>query len=237
MIDYRSMNLTSRPPYSINTPDVKVHLQAFRSRDPVPFLCPQCNTLFHRPKNVVQRRFGQKDNAQKLFCSKQCQNNSQHKKFEVNCSHCGNTIFRTPADYKDTKSGRFFCNRACAASFNMKLRKKSRRSKCEVLLFKLLRKQFPFLRMIPNDKTMLDGYEVDIAIPEIKLGIEWNGIVHFKPIYGQERLNKIQKRDADKQRKAVELGVQLMVMPDLNSRSRYVEKAAVEITKIIKQLV
>lgn len=84
---------------------------------------------------------------------------------------------------------------------------------------------------------MLDGYEADIVIPAIKLAIEWNGIVHFKPIYGQTKLNKIQQRDAEKQKIASKKGINLLVVSDLVSTDARVQEAFVEIQKIINQLI
>ncbi len=83
---------------------------------------------------------------------------------------------------------------------------------------------------------MLDGYEVDIAIPELNLGIEWNGIVHFKPIYGQAKLTKIQKRDQEKQKIAENKEISLVVITDLVSTKAKVNEAFVQICAIIRSL-
>lgn len=83
---------------------------------------------------------------------------------------------------------------------------------------------------------MLDGYETDIAIPSLSLGIEWNGIVHFKPIYGQDRLSKIQRKDQEKQKIAQKKGISLIVIPDLVSTMARVKEAFVQVSKIIRNL-
>lgn len=82
---------------------------------------------------------------------------------------------------------------------------------------------------------MLNGYEADIGIPELNLAIEWNGIVHYKPIYGQPKLNKIQQRDAEKQKIATSKNIELIIIPDLVSKECYVREVANDIIKIIKQ--
>lgn len=87
---------------------------------------------------------------------------------------------------------------------------------------------------VPNDKTMLGGLELDIAIPSINIGIEWNGIVHFKPIYGQAKLTRIQEIDAEKEKRAMDAGVSLIVIPDLVSTKKIVREALEEITGIIE---
>ena len=84
---------------------------------------------------------------------------------------------------------------------------------------------------------MLDGYEVDIAIPDLNLGIEWNGIIHYKPIYGQAKLSNIQQRDAEKQKIAEEKGISLIVIPDLVSTQARVKEAFTQVSKIIRSLI
>ena len=92
------------------------------------------------------------------------------------------------------------------------------------------------MKLIPNDKEMLGGYEADIAIPSLKLCIEWNGIVHYEPIYGTKKLNNIQQRDTEKKQIAVKNGINLIVIPDLVSSAKYVKEAFQNIRKIIEEL-
>lgn len=96
-------------------------------------------------------------------------------------------------------------------------------------------KEFPNLIIIANDKTLLEGYEVDIALPSLNMAIEWNGIVHFKPIYGDATLTKIQQRDAEKQLIAEKNEINLIVITDLASTNQYVNEVFHKIKKIIKQ--
>jgi hypothetical protein len=100
----------------------------------------------------------------------------------------------------------------------------------------LLEEKYPNFEIIPNDKELLDGYEVDISIPELKLAIEWNGIVHFKPIYGKQKLQKIQSRDAEKLKIANDKNINLIVIPDLVSKEAYVKEAFYNICRIIDTL-
>ncbi len=79
-------------------------------------------------------------------------------------------------------------------------------------------------------------HEVDISIPELSLGIEWNGIVHFKPIYGESKFKKILKRDKEKQEIAKRKDINLIVIPDLVSTKVRVKEAFVEICQIIDKL-
>ena len=99
----------------------------------------------------------------------------------------------------------------------------------------MIHESFPKLPLFPNDKTMLDGLEVDIAIPSLAIGIEWNGIVHFRPIYGLEKLTKIQQKDKEKLEIAQRKAVNLIVVPDLVSNKKQVTKVFNEIKPLIAQ--
>lgn len=172
------------------------------------------------------------------FCSFECylQFRSDAGRIKLPCTYCGKEVFRTKSQFARSKGNNVFCNKSCAASFNNTLKRKSRRSRCEKLLYDLLEEEFPDLKILPNDKTMINGYELDIAIPSLNLAIEWNGIVHFKPIYGQAKLDKIQQRDTEKQQKATDRGINLIVVPDLVSTDKRVREAFVSISKTIRQL-
>jgi len=104
------------------------------------------------------------------------------------------------------------------------------------MLFKLISDKFTNLTILANDKTMLDGLEIDIAIPELSLGIEWNGIVHFKPIYGLKKLSNVQKQDQKKQKLAKKKKINLIVVPDLVSTKKKVNDAFKYIEPIIQML-
>ncbi len=172
------------------------------------------------------------------FCSSECcfQFRSNAGRIKLPCTYCGKEVSRTKSQFSRSKKNNVFCNRSCAASFNNTLKRKSRRSRCEKLLCDLLQKEFPNLEILANDKALLGGYELDIAIPSLSLAIEWNGIVHFKPIYGQAKLSKIQQRDVEKQQKAIAKGINLIVVPDLVSTDKRVREAFVSISKTIRQL-
>jgi hypothetical protein len=156
------------------------------------------------------------------------------KSTETDCAWCGKKFFKQASQIKMTKNN--FCGKSCAASYNNTQKRKSRRSKCEKLLFELLMKEFADLIILPNNKTLLNGYEVDIAIPSLNLAIEWNGIVHFKPIYGEEKLQKIITRDQEKLIIAKEKNINLIVIPDLISKKPYVEEIFLKIRTIINNL-
>ena len=175
-------------------------------------ICKNCEIIFNKSSYEMKR------SPNKHFCSRKCHIN-YHRSKSIYCSTCKIQIYRKLSTINISNN---FCSRKCAAIFNNKLRRKSRRSKCEILLFNLLSTAFPQLLILANDKTLLNGLEVDIAIPELKLAIEWNGIIHFKPIYGIEKLLKIQQKDKEKLQIAAEKDINLIVISDLVSTTKLI---------------
>lgn len=153
-------------------------------------------------------------------------------KTKKHCKNCNKEVERMNSYFGDNT----FCSKSCATSFNNTLRRKSRRSKIEIKLFEQLEKRFPTIKFIPNDKEMLNGLEVDIAAPSLKLAIEWNGIVHFKPIYGQKKLDRIKFIDQQKLLIAQQKDINLIVIPDLVSNKTVLDKAFKQICLIINNL-
>ena len=196
--------------------------------------CEYCQKIFKRESKNQPKYKGRI----RAYCDNKCSNQhrTQLNTVKSNCGFCDKPIIKMLSQSKKSKSGKFFCNSSCAASFNNKLKRKSRRSKIERKFYDLLVKEFPNLDILSNDKTMLDGYEADVCIPKLKLAIEWNGIVHFKPIYGQTKLDKIQTIDADKLEIAANKDINLIVIPDLVSNDKILQKAFRDVRDIINKL-
>ena len=172
------------------------------------------------------------------FCSKICKGKYQTLNNTINvfCGICNKEFTKNKSQSKRSKSGKHFCSQSCAATYNNRLKRKYRRSKIEKKFYNLLVKEFPQLDIIPNDKNMLGGLEIDVAIPELKLGIEWNGIVHFKPIYGQTKLDKIQNKDAEKLKIAANQNINLIIIPDLVSNDKILKQAFNDVKNIINTI-
>lgn len=87
-----------------------------------------------------------------------------------------------------------FCSQSCSAVHSNKNKKFGvRRSKIEKYIEKNLKKQYSHIKFLFNKK--LNGSEMDIFIPELNLAFEINGIVHYKPIYGEEKFKRIKLND------------------------------------------
>lgn len=204
----------------------------------IELICNNCKTPFQRLKGIDKA--GKKHrNLKHSFCSSKCFYSYKTKKYRMmkSCSLCEKKLSIKKSVYDRSKTKRFFCDSTCAASYNNKLKRKSRRSKIEIKFYNLIVKEFPNLNILSNDRTMLDGYEVDVAIPELKLAIEWNGFVHFKPIYGQTKLDNIQTRDAEKLKIASNKDINLIVIPDLVSNDKILKQAFNDVKKIIEKLI
>ena len=96
------------------------------------------------------------------------------------------------------------------------------RSKNEEHLERILKEEFPNLTIQTNNRSLLEGYEVDIYIPEVKLAIEWNGIYWHS-------LKKVKKTDAMKRER---LGDNLIQISDTGHES--VDFVKEKVDKVIR---
>ena len=98
--------------------------------------------------------------------------------------------------------------------------------------------KFPSLNIQFNDRKCL-GLELDIYIPSLKLAFEFNGIVHYEPIYGDKKLRLIRSSDARKFILCAELDINLIVI-DTSMDKRFLISRATRyldfITKTIKDV-
>ena len=80
------------------------------------------------------------------------------------------------------------------------------RSQAEELVIALLRLSFHGIKIERNDKSVLGRQEIDIHLVDYKIAIEVQGLTHYSAIYGQNRLEESQERDARKKARLLELG-------------------------------
>lgn len=81
-------------------------------------------------------------------------------------------------------------------------------------------------------------FEVDIALPDEQVAIEWDGAAHFEPIYGEEALKKTQTKDAVKDKALVAFGWSLIRARDRSTAySRaFAERSAEKLIETIGSL-
>lgn len=182
--------------------------------------CELCGRTFIRMKNSGNRH---------VFCDYKCA--GRYKTLmqcqTKNCKQCGIEVVKTHSEMAASKTGHFFCTKSCAAKYNNAHKKHgTRRSKLEVWLEAELRKQFPEIGFVFNGKEAINS-ELDIFIPELKLAFELNGIFHYEPIYGNEKLTSIQSNDQRKFAACHERNISLCIIDTSQLTYFKVEKATV----------
>lgn len=185
--------------------------------------CLHCNKTFQIEKHRVQRAI---ERGTGKYCSQTCARHARRTSQEILCANC-NTLFRKHG-VELKRTGNHFCSRSCAAQYNNRNKNlgASRRSKAEDYLSSLILRDFPSLEIIQNERALLpSGLEVDIIIPRLRLAIELNGPVHYFPLFGNQKLVKIQAADILKQIEIQSIGYNLLVI-DISAYG-YFKKAKV----------
>mgnify|MGYP003658068441 CR=1 FL=1 len=80
------------------------------------------------------------------------------------------------------------------------------------------------------------GSELDIYIPSINLAIEINGIFHYKPIYGIDKLQKIVENDKYKVSTCYEKEIKLHII-DTSKQTYVVPKTSKIYLDMIKNII
>ena len=189
--------------------------------------CSQCEKLFFKWPNELKIH-------KNHFCSKKCQMNFQGVKLDVECKQCGKQFFKHLNQVNKTKNN--FCSRSCAASYNNTHKKYgTKRSKLEVFLEEQIKKHYPELELICNQKSAIES-ELDFYFPQLRFAIELNGITHYEPIYGEDKFEKIQNNDKRKVIACYEKGIELAVV-DSSTCSYLSPKNKEKYQKIIFDLI
>jgi hypothetical protein len=156
--------------------------------------CSLCSTTIQRDIGAITQAM--KKGQKYMYCSRRCfgKHNTLLNTTEISCTQCGKKVIRKICLVKVVKNPFCFCK--CAAKYNNPQQYKgSNRSKLEKYLEQQLVTLFPILDIRFNNKDTI-GSELDIYIPQLRLGIELNGIHHYKPIYGEKKFKSIQNYDS-----------------------------------------
>lgn len=195
--------------------------------------CSYCGNDCLKPTKYINEN---KKLQQNNYCSRSCVNLAKIQAKLHKCAACGKDVKVTPSAFKRSKTKRFFCNSSCAAKYNNQHKTTgTRRSKLESYIETRLGEDFPSLKFLFNTKHTI-GAELDILCEELNLAIEVNGIVHYEPLYGKDRLQQIILRDKQKMILCAEQGIELIVV---NAAShRYVNKHTCEVFyKQVQQII
>jgi hypothetical protein len=156
----------------------------------------------------------------------------------MSCAQCGLIICKKPKDVKKAKEDRLFCSKSCSTTYNNTHKQHgTRRSKLEDYIDNKLIDMFPDIPFVFNDKITINS-ELDIYIPSLKLAFELNGIFHYEPIFGNEKLSSIKNNDERKMQACIENGIELCIID--SSDLKYFKPAKADkylniITSIIRQ--
>lgn len=199
--------------------------------------CCVCEKEFNvSNRQFVVKKSRLKTQNQNIYCSRHCSNEGSGRKPRVfvNCSSCGMSFDKLQSQIKKTKNN--FCSQSCAGTYSNANRTHGyRRSKLEVWLELELASLFPDLEFLFNKKETIQS-ELDIYIPELKLAFELNGIFHYEPIYGEDKLSKIQSNDNRKFQACLEKGIELCII-DTSGQKYFKPASSQKYLDIICQII
>ena len=184
--------------------------------------CYGCGKPFNKEKKEI--KFALKNNNRCKYCSLKCKGNHTQKNVELRCTNCGSTFLRKLRLHKQAKNNQF-CSSSCGATYNNKHKSHgTRRSKLEIWLEEQLNSIYPDLEIHYNQKDAINS-ELDIYIPSLRLAFELNGIFHYEPIFGKDKLSQIQNNDQRKFQACIENGVELVLIDSSDLKYFKSEKA------------
>jgi hypothetical protein len=180
--------------------------------DVLPCECYHCSKTFYKSKKEITSFFNGNQKHTIQFCSKSCARFFSSNKKLVNCSNCDLPFLKKPSEMDKSKSGNHFCSKSCSASYNNKNKSHgNKRSKLEIWIEENLTKLYPNLIIEFNQKSVIES-ELDIYIPSLNIAFELNGIFHYEPIYGINKLNQIQSNDVSKSKACFDNKIDLCVI-------------------------
>lgn len=202
----------------------------------LPLRCRHCGECFHRSKHQIQKALVLGSRDKKDFCNRGCGSQYRYRghRIDVACTQCGSMQSRSVG--RVSKSKNHFCSQTCATTWNNQHKTTgTRRSKLEVWLESQLSSLYPGLEFHFNRTDAIEA-ELDIYVPSLKLAFELNGIFHYEPIYGADKLERIHKNDHRKVLACAEHGIGLCVI-DSSSMLNFKEKKAERFLGIVQGLV
>ena len=202
--------------------------------DKLPLKCYNCSKTFMYRKKDILETYNPNLKKQGEFCSRKCKCLFDGSSKMVNCKNCNKEFYKTKSEIKKTPND--FCSKSCAATYNNKNKTHgTRRSKLECWLEERLNCQYPNLGIHFNQKTAINS-ELDIYIPSLNLAFELNGIFHYEPIYGTNKLQQIQKNDVSKSKACHEAKIDLCTI-DTSGQKYFKESTSQKYLDIIINIV
>ena len=191
-----------------------------KSTDKLLCQCYNCNKKFTTTKNNIRYELNHNRGRVK-FCSQECNNLFNNPKNIVKCLNWNISFHKTKSNIRTSPN--HFCSKSCATTYNNKNKTHgNRRSKLESWIENKLLDLYPSLDFHFNRKDTI-GSELDIYIPSLNLAFELNGIFHYEPIYGSNKLNQIKENDISKSKACHEAKIDLCVID--TSQQKYVKES------------
>lgn len=171
--------------------------------------CYYCNNLFSVPKSRIIDSLNPNSHIKVMYCSNTCRAFGRNPKQSVLCTNCDKEFLKKPSQIRSNNN---FCSRSCAVTYNNKNKTHgTRRSKLEIYIEEQLSSKYPKLVIEFNQKSAI-GSELDIYIPSLNLAFELNGIFHYEPIYGTNKLDQIQNNDISKSKACHDAKIDLCII-------------------------
>lgn len=202
--------------------------------------CDYCHSDFFRSLKDFNKanKWGYKTQ----YCSHDCRAQARKvKRVPIPCGKCGKEILKTEAELK--LQPKYYCSIKCGVNGSLEYRKKpspskksgSQRSKLEIYIGDKLLQKFPTLEIHFNRRDAINA-ELDIYIPSLKLAIELNGIFHYEPIFGEEKLKQTKTNDARKIQACIENNISFCII-DISRTGTFKESKAVPYLNIVEETI
>lgn len=208
-------------------------LEKAKSYDKLPRTCQYCEKTFYIQKRHLLAGRGQ-------YCSNKCSGLSRTTKIVTSCKNCGTEITKRQCFVKKSKTNNYFCSQSCASTYNNTHKTKgTRKSKLEKYIENKLIEFYPNIKIDFNQKNAINS-ELDIYIPKLKLAFEINGIFHYEPIFGEEKLTQIKNNDCNKIKLCLKHDIELHVIDcslHKHVTERTCEKYLNDVVRIIQEKV
>lgn len=214
-----------------------------RYKEKLPLQCKKCKNTFYNTKDLICRVYKNllsggigiiKNGSKCDFCSRNCyaKYKAINNKTYIKCKNCNKNI----CIKNSLLNKRIFCSKKCSATYNNKNKKYGNRvSKLEFWLQNQLKIKFPNLLFEFNKKEYIKS-ELDIYIPSLRLAFELNGIFHYEPIYGKEKLKSIKDNDCRKFQACLENNIELCIINTSNQK-HFTEKSSQKYLDIIYNII
>lgn len=200
--------------------------------------CDMCKAIFYKTKHSIYNARERK--CKYIFCSracvsrKTCLNRGGHEAEEKHCETCGKVFKKLVCHSKKTKHD--FCCYSCFGIYiNAHKKYGYNRSKLENYIDEKLIKLYPKMEFHFNRNDAING-ELDIFIPSLKLAFELNGIFHYEPIFGNDKLKSTKNNDCRKFQACLERGIELCVI-DTSAQKYFKENTSKKYLDIIVKII